>query len=138
MTIEIQSQAHSDISAGVTNPHGCTAKGGQISEEPYVADQEKCHSDCVQDLKCKAAYLKENKEDKNKSLCFRTEKHSYERVLHDPGYDLLFHRNSAQYCNQDRISCIMSGESHETCTDSMTTCLITGPGKIFNPDIASN
>ena len=63
--------------------------------------------------------------------CFLTKKYTHEIYVYDPSYSTIFHRNSSQFCNQDRIACVMKGQdSSRVCTIKMNACLISGPGEI--------
>ena len=98
-----------------------------FTDRTINASDEKCREMCMNDKRCKSAYHNNNDA---KPSCFLTNKQTFDILVYDPTFSVLFHRNSSQYCNQDRVSCIMSGKNSEACTIKMNSCLINGPGEI--------
>ena len=99
-----------------------------FTDQTLALNEDECEQRCSVDKNCKAAY--HNNYPKNPQ-CFLTKRQTYEVYLYDPSFSTVFHRNSSQFCNQDRIACVMNGEdSSRVCTIKMNACLVSGPGEI--------
>lgn len=105
----------------------CDIHSNTFCDQTLSLGHDECKQHCMLDKNCKSGYHNGND---IHPMCFVTNKQTFDIFIHDPTYGLIFHRNSSQYCNQDRISCVHSGENAENCTIQMNSCLIKGPGEI--------
>ena len=110
-----------------TKKDSCDIHDNTFRDQTCSLGYDKCKQNCMNNKNCKSAYHNHNDA---LPMCFMTNKQTFDILIHDPGYSLIFHRNSSQYCNQDRISCVHSQNNTENCAIMMNSCLIKGPGEI--------
>lgn len=97
----------------------------EFEEKTDSSSYDQCLKTCLDDKACKTAY--HNRSDESPE-CFVTDKNTYELDDVVSSYELIFHRNSAQFCHQQRIDCVLEGEQDSnSCIHNMNVCLKLGP-----------